>query len=151
VLRTQVDVVLPQGAAVLNAADAVVAEMAPLCDGDVIFYAEDPELPVIVEHLAQCRRAVIVRQGQVLLAEGMTLRPVVALADVQLGADIAPEDRTAVLLASLAAAWALGVSPELMAAGLQTFERDAPIAHPPLRRVSGVLIPPEPTVALKSA
>lgn len=151
VLRTQVDVVLPQGAAVLNAADPVVAEMAPLCDGDVIFFAEDPELPVIVEHLAQGHRAVFVREGQVVLAEGMVMRPVVALADVQLGADVAPEDGTAVLLASLAAAWALRVSPELMAAGLKTFEREAPIAHPPLRRVSGVLIPPEPTIALKSA
>ena len=61
VMRTQVDVVLPDGVAVLNAADPVVAEMAPLCDGDVIFYAEDPELPVLVEHLAQYRRAVFLR------------------------------------------------------------------------------------------
>ena len=40
-LRTQVDVVLPTGAAVLNAADPLVAEMARLCDGEVIFFAAD--------------------------------------------------------------------------------------------------------------
>jgi cyanophycin synthetase len=34
VLRTQVDVVLPSGAAVLNAADPQVVEMADLCDGE---------------------------------------------------------------------------------------------------------------------
>jgi hypothetical protein len=38
VLRTQVDVVLPDGAAVLNAEDPQVARMAELCDGEVIFY-----------------------------------------------------------------------------------------------------------------
>ena len=36
-----------------------------------------------------------------------------------------------VLLASLAAAWALEISPALMAAGLRTFDREAPIAHAP--------------------
>ena len=42
VLRTQVDVVLPDGAAVLNAADPMVVEMAPLCDGEVIFFGGRP-------------------------------------------------------------------------------------------------------------
>ncbi|MEY2891746.1 MAG: hypothetical protein RJA98_1654 [Pseudomonadota bacterium] len=136
VLRTQVDVVLPDGVAVLNAADPVVAEMAPLCDGGVIFYAEDPELPVIVEHLAQCRRAVFVRHGKVVLADGQDERPVTALAGVQLGTGVEPEEKTAVLLASLAAAWALGISPELMVAGLKTFAREAPIDHSPRGPVS---------------
>ena len=35
VMRTQVDVVLPDGVAVLNAADPRVAALAPLCDGEV--------------------------------------------------------------------------------------------------------------------
>jgi cyanophycin synthetase len=41
VARTQVDVVLPTGTAVLNAADPQVVEMAELCDGKVIFYGMD--------------------------------------------------------------------------------------------------------------
>jgi hypothetical protein len=47
VLRTQVDVVLPDGVAVLNADDARVAALASLCDGAGILYAAD----------AQARRA----------------------------------------------------------------------------------------------
>ncbi|MCM8577931.1 cyanophycin synthetase, partial [Accumulibacter sp.] len=39
VLRTQVDLVLPAGAAVLNARQPMLVDMAPLCDGDVIFFA----------------------------------------------------------------------------------------------------------------
>jgi len=38
VARTQVDVHLPSGTAVLNTADPQVIEMAALCDGKVIFY-----------------------------------------------------------------------------------------------------------------
>ena len=61
-LRTQVDVVLDNGAAVLNAAIAQVAALAPLCDGDVVLYAQDPTLPAIVEHRANANgRAVLVK------------------------------------------------------------------------------------------
>ncbi|MGV2481830.1 UNVERIFIED_CONTAM: cyanophycin synthetase, partial [Salmonella enterica subsp. enterica serovar Weltevreden] len=52
VLRTQVDVVLDHGAAVLNAADAQVADLAPLCDGSVVLYALDGTLPVVAAHRA---------------------------------------------------------------------------------------------------
>lgn len=143
VMRTQVDVVLPDGVAVLNAADPVVAEMAPLCDGDVIFYAEDPDLPVLVEHLAQYRRAVFLRQGEIVLSDGQQEHAVVALSDVSLGDSVAADDKTAVLLASLAAAWALEISPALMAAGLRTFDREAPIAHAPIRRMPAAVVSPE--------
>src|SRR5690606_19856114 len=101
VLRTQVDVVLPDGVAVLNAADSVVAEMAPLCDGDVIFYAEDPELPVMAEHLSQCRRAVYVRNGSIVLGDGQRELAVVALDGVSLqAAGVCAEEQLEVLLAS---------------------------------------------------
>jgi cyanophycin synthetase len=51
VLRTQVDVVLGNGVAVLNAEDPLVAQMAELCDGEVIFFATNSESPVIRKHL----------------------------------------------------------------------------------------------------
>jgi cyanophycin synthetase len=37
VFRTQIDLVLSYGVAVLNAEDPAVVEMAPLSDGEVIF------------------------------------------------------------------------------------------------------------------
>ena len=132
VLRTQVDVVLPGGAAVLNAADPVVAEMAPLCDGDVIFYAEDAHEPVLLEHLAQCHRAVFARDGQIVLADGTQERCLLSLAAAAPGADVPEQDRAAVLLAAAAAAWALGISPDLIAAGLQTFAQEAPADLAPM-------------------
>ncbi len=151
VLRTQVDVVLPDGVAVLNAADPVVAEMAPLCDGEVIFFAQDPQLPVIVEHLAQYRRAVYLRHGVVVLGDGQSERAVAALTDVSLGEDVSAEDKAPVLLAALAAAWALGISPELMGAGLQTFAREAPIALAPVRRAMETARASTTTEPLESA
>ena len=45
VLRTQVDVVLPEGTAVLNADNERLVEMASLCDGQVIFFAVDGQNP----------------------------------------------------------------------------------------------------------
>lgn len=153
VLRTQVDVVLPDGVAVLNAADTVVAELAPLCDGDVIFYAPDPELPVMAEHLSQCRRAVFVRDGRIVLGDGQREQVVVALDGVSLAAaGIAPDDQTQVLLASFATAWALGISPELMAAGLQTFALEIPLVFPPRVPLPGTpQHADESPIALKSA
>lgn len=152
VLRTQVDVVLSDGVAVLNAADSVVAEMAPLCDGDVIFYAEDPELPVMAEHLAQCRRAVFVRHGRIVLGDGQREQGVVALGGVSLAAaGISPDEQTQVLLAAFATAWALGISPELMAAGLQTFALEVPLIFPPRVPLPGAPDASETPVAMKSA
>jgi cyanophycin synthetase len=70
VMRSQVDVVLPEGAAVLNAADPRIAEMAELCDGEVIFYSADPKAPAIAAHCAKGGRALFLRQDQVVLATG---------------------------------------------------------------------------------
>ena len=84
VLRTQVDLVLPAGAAVLNANQPMLVEMAALCDGEVIFFAADPELPTIVEHRAQGKRAVFVRNGRVVLASGEYETPIVSLKGIPL-------------------------------------------------------------------
>jgi cyanophycin synthetase len=126
VLRTQVDVVLPNGVAVLNAADPLVAEMAPLCDGEVIFFGADHAAPVIVAHREDGGRAVFVRDGRVVLATGpeelvLAETTRVALADEgSVGLDIGT------LLAALGAAWALGISAESIRAGIETFDPTDP-------------------------
>ncbi len=115
VARTQVDIVLPDGVAVLNAADARVAEFAALCDGSVIFFAVAPSTPVIVAHQAEGGRSVYVRDGNIVLATG---KEEVVVSAAQERADLNIENS----LAAIAAAWALGVSPDLMRAGIETFE-----------------------------
>jgi cyanophycin synthetase len=116
VMRTQVDVVLDDGVAVLNAADPLLVEMAELCDGDVIFFAADADLPVIQSHIAQGGRAVVQKDESVLLISATYKIPIAGLSvNAILNINI---DH---LLAAVAAAWALGISPDLISAGIKTF------------------------------
>lgn len=118
VLRTQVDVVLPDGAAVLDASDPLVAKMASLCDGDVVFYDTGAGSQVVDAHLATGRRAVLVRGGRIVLATGERGIPVAELSRLDLGTN--GEPRLDDLLAAIAAAWALGISADLIRTGIET-------------------------------
>lgn len=117
VLRTQVDVVLPSGCAVLNAADPLVAGMAKLCDGEVIFFASHAEVPALAEHLAQGGRAVYLCAGRILFAKGNTHTPVAGPATLPL--PHSPE--LTQVLAAAAAAWASGMTPQEIGAELADF------------------------------
>jgi cyanophycin synthetase len=126
VLRTQVDVVLDGGAAVLNAADPQVADLAPLCDGGVVLYAQDASLPAIVEHRARDQgRAVIVRNSSVVLATGSAEHVLGTLSELTFGRSAIVPDTDA-LLAAIGAAWALDIAPDLIGAGIKTFEPELP-------------------------
>lgn len=127
VLRTQVDVVLPDGVAVLNADDARVAQMASLCDGDVIFYGLDGESSLLEKHRALGLRTVSVADGTLVLAEGSRRAHRVKL-DAPVVQRLAEDLGLHTLLAVAAAAWALAVSPELIAAGMETCGFDAAVA-----------------------
>lgn len=122
VLRTQVDVVLSDGAAVLNAEDAQVAEMAELCDGEVIFYSQTLDAAPLQAHRHGGGRAVLLRAGQAWLlsdqGEGAGANVDSLL---QRFADAGQPCAAPAVLAAVAAAWALGISPELIAAGLDNF------------------------------
>ena len=121
VLRTQVDLVLPKGAAVLNARESMLVEMAPLCDGEVIYFAIDPALPVIAEHLEQGKRAVIVRYGQIMLASANGEVSLARLTDIPITSGGKNQQQVENVLAAVAAAWALDISPDVMRTGIETF------------------------------
>ena len=126
VLRTQVDVVLPGGAAVLNAAEPQVLELASLSDGAVVLYAQDAQLPAIAEHRAKDGgRAVVVKNGHVVLATGAAEHVLGAVADLTFGRNAVATD-TDTLLAIVATAWALDIAPDLIGAGIKTFEPELP-------------------------
>lgn len=124
VLRTQVDVVLPEGTAVLNAADERVAGLAPLCDGDVILYSANPQAPALAEHQAKGGKAVLVRQDRIVLSNGPSesflpgLGRLTAWRATHAGVSLES------LLAAVAAAWALGIPLNLIGAGVEAFEAD---------------------------
>jgi len=139
VLRTQIDVVLPDGVGVLNAADAQVMELARLCDGEVLLYARYTEAPdataetpaglpaAMQAHLDAGGRGAVLRHGRVKLMTGSSEQASVDVAKVlrrhhqALDAELGQA-----LLVAAAAAWAFGITPELIGAGLETFE-----IHPP--------------------
>lgn len=121
VLRTQVDLVLPKGAAILNAREPMLVDMAPLCDGEVIYFAHDPSLPLITEHLEQGKRAIIVRYGQIMLASADGEISLAKLKDIPLTEGGKNAEQTENVLAAVGAAWALGISPDVMRTGIETF------------------------------
>ena len=118
VARTQVDVILPTGTAVLNAADPQVVELAELCDGKVIFYGMDANQAAMAEHQQAGEKVVFVRNDQIVLAHGITEIALLPLASLKPAKASQPE----MVMAAVAAAWALGIPPELIGAGLRTFE-----------------------------
>ncbi|MBI5862024.1 MAG: cyanophycin synthetase [Rhodocyclales bacterium] len=136
VVRTQVDVVLPGGVAVLNAACSLLRDMAELCDGEVIlFAAEDAEVEdtatatAIAAHRARGGRAVFVRSGTVILAAAEGEQALISLNDLppraaveKVGAgNTAPNEEMIPLLAAVGAAWALNVPLDILCTGLETF------------------------------
>ena len=125
VVRTQIDVVLSTGTAVLNAADPRVVEMAALCDGQVIFYGPDAQLPAIAAHRAAGLRSVYLRERHIVLAQGQNEISEIALDTLTPAKAAKPE----MVMAAVAAAWALDVRPELIGAGLRTFKANLPNDH----------------------
>ena len=85
------------------------------------FFSPDPIQPVIVAHLAQGHRAVIVEQGKIVLAEGVSrtvLCDVAAVSITNQGRDI---EQVRYVLAASAAAWALKLPAALIQAGLEGY------------------------------
>jgi cyanophycin synthetase len=118
VSRTQVDVVLPSGTAVLNAEDPQSLELADLCDGKVIFYGLSAEHPTLVQRRTTGERMVFLRDGTNVLSQGsheISLLPLASLKPTKAA-------QPAMVMAAVAAAWALDIPPELIGAGLRTFE-----------------------------
>lgn len=122
VLRTQVDVVLNNGVAVLNAGDARLVEMAELCDGDVIFFGLTADLPAIAAHRAAGKRAVFVRDGRVVMATGQSEMPLTDVSAIPLTYAGRVAFQIENVLAAVATGWALGISNDLIRAGVVTFD-----------------------------
>ena len=116
--RTQVDVVLPSGTAVINAAAGQAQALADLCDGAVIFYACDGDNPTLTRHRSAGHKTVFVRNDAVVLAGPQQETVLLRLHHLKPAKAAQPE----MVMAAVAAAWALGITPELIAAGLRTFE-----------------------------
>lgn len=125
IMRTQVDVVLPEGVAVLNGADPMVMEMVPFCDGEVILFAIDPDLPSMSEHRSKGGRTAFLRGNELCIASPEEESSLALLSQVPfLGVTGSPE-RLENVLAAIGAAWALGIALHVISTGLQTFSPES--------------------------
>ena len=121
IVRTQVDVVLPNGAAVLNADDPLVAKMAELSDGEVIFFSHNEANPLIEDHLKQGGRAVVVRDQEIVLKTARRDEQVLHIPKNPKSTPDSMQWKSINLAAAIAAAWALGIPFNIILAGTETF------------------------------
>ncbi len=115
--------VAPTGTAVLNAADPAVVAMAPHCPGSVTFFAQDGHHPVIATHMAQGKRVVFVDHGDIVCVEGGFMKRL-PLARVPLTRKGQIGFQVENTMASVAAAWAVGLSWDVIQKGLSSFISD---------------------------
>jgi len=127
VKRVIVQNVGTQGTAVLNATDPNVVKMATACPGQVTFFAIDSNLPVMMTHRAQGKRAIF-REGNAIVctegaqAERLELSGIPLTRNGTIGFQIEN------VMASVGAAWALGIDWNTIRLGLATFISDAATA-----------------------
>jgi cyanophycin synthetase len=127
VKRVIVRSVLPDGVAVLNAADPSVAAMANACPGSVTFFALDRHQRVLANHLAQGKRGVFVEDGHIVAGRGK-LRYRTALTNIPVTRNGTIHFQIENVMAAVAAAWALGIPWDVIRRGLATFLSDAQTA-----------------------
>ncbi len=121
VMRTQVDLVLPTGAAILNADDEAVVRMAELSDGEVIFISKYGQNEITQKHLAQGGKAIFTENEQIVLAQGgdkIVLTNVISIPLLQSSSKAHALEN---VLAAVGAAWALNIPKDIILAGLQTY------------------------------
>ncbi len=125
VKRTVVESVAAEGVAVLNAADPLVAAMADHCPGRVVFFAHDADHPLLAAHRASGGRAIFVRAGQIVLAEGTREEVLMPLERVPLTYGGHIRFQVENVLAACAAVWSLNGPLDALRAGLASFRGDA--------------------------
>ena len=121
--RVIVQNVADDGYAVLNAADPIVASMAKNCLGKVVFFAADRHEAVMATHKAQGNRVVYVDDGKIVAVEGAFMHRI-ALTEVPITHDGQIAFQVENVMASVAAAWAVGIKWEAIEAGLKSFAND---------------------------
>ncbi len=124
VKRTIVDVVLPNGTAVLNASDPLVAPMAKKCPGRSLLFAISPDDIALQEHAQLGHPVAFVRDGQIIISHlnSETVIDQVSSFPVTRGGKIRFQIEN--LLAAAGALWSAGIPSQQIADGLRSFQSD---------------------------
>jgi cyanophycin synthetase len=121
VKRTVVEALGSNGAAVLNADDPLVAEMARYCPGTTVFFAKSGSHPLIIQRRLDGARVAFVRDNAIALAEGEYEFTLLSLDRIPLTLSGRIGFQVENVLAATAACWALGVPAEQIRLGLESF------------------------------
>jgi cyanophycin synthetase len=113
-----------RGAAVLNADDPLVVEMAKLCRGTVVYFSRSASSQVLAAHRAAGGTVVTVIDGQLAIARGRQVTPVARVDQLPLTVGGRVGFQVDNLLASVAAAHWLGIPVEAIRAGVKSFTSD---------------------------
>jgi cyanophycin synthetase len=117
--RCLVETIATDGTVVLNAEAPMAAGLASHCRGSVLWFARNSQHPTIRSHRAQNGRAVVERDGFIVLATGQAEDRLLPLAAVALKAGEGRGFQVEDALAATAAAWTLGVPLSQIRAGLR--------------------------------
>jgi cyanophycin synthetase len=115
------------GTAVLNAADPSVVKMASACPGHVTFFALDPNLSIMMTHRAQGKRVIYREDNAIVCVEGTAIERL-ELNGIPLTRKGSIGFQVENVMASVGAAWALGIDWNTIRLGLATFVSDAATA-----------------------
>ena len=118
-VRAPLDVVLPEGCAVLNADDPDVAAMAAKCRGSIVYFAADGDCDPLPEHLSRGGRAVFASDGAIMAAQGGQVQRLFELARLRSPTLGLPDFVLENLLAAAGAGVALGLTPNAIRQGLE--------------------------------
>ena len=122
--RVIVQNVSQNGTAVLNATDPTVSAMAGKCKGAVTFFAVDKFHPVMATHRAQGQAVVYVENGQIVACKG-DVQQTIALASIPITMGGLIPFQVENVMASVGAAWALGLDWAVIRSGLAGFSNDS--------------------------
>ena len=109
-IRAPVDVVLPEGCAVLNAEDPEIATMSVKCRGKIVYFARDAEAELVREHLDKGGQAISLAGDTIVVRHIAQLVPILEVE--HLHAPIAS------LLAAVGAGVALGLTQSIIRDGI---------------------------------
>jgi cyanophycin synthetase len=122
-IRAPLDVVLPDGFAVLNAADDDVVAMAAKCKGGIVYFGLDGDTGPLPEHLARGGRAAFLSASPrpaIVSAHGGQVQRLFELERLRSPSLGLPPAFLENLLAAAAAGMALGLTPTAIRQGLET-------------------------------
>jgi len=116
-IRAPVDVVLPEGCAVLNADDPEVAAMAEKCRGRTLYFSRDEQSALVREHMGKGGQAVFVANGAIVASHMGKSLPMFELdRSNTIGATLALTEH---LVAAVGAGVALGLTPHSVREGIE--------------------------------